>query len=45
MKYGRYIPNNKGRFDKVLGVQLASDNQYAERIDQVNWEECAYYGN
>lgn len=45
MKYGRYIPNNGGRFDKVLGVQLASDNQYAERLDQVNWEENSYYGN
>lgn len=32
IKYGRYIPNNKRHFDKVLGVYLASDNQYAEII-------------
>lgn len=32
IKYGRYIPNQKPHFDKVLGVYLASDNQYAERI-------------
>lgn len=29
IKYGRYIPNRKKRFDDVLGVWLASDNQYA----------------
>ena len=32
IKFGRYIPNHKEHFDKVLGVNLASDNQYAERI-------------
>ena len=32
VKFGRYIPNMKSRFDEVLGVNLASDNQYAERI-------------
>lgn len=32
VKYGRYIPNHKRHFDKVLGVYLASDNQYAEVI-------------
>jgi len=32
IKYGRYIPNQKPHYDKVLGVELASDNQYAERI-------------
>ena len=32
IKYGRYIPNQKSHFDEVLGVNLASDNQYAERI-------------
>lgn len=29
IKVGRYIPNSKSRYDKVLGVTLASDNQYA----------------
>ncbi len=32
IKYGRYIPNHKRHFDEVLGVYLASDNQYAEYI-------------
>lgn len=32
IKYGRYIPNQAPHFDKVLGVSLASDNQYAEKI-------------
>lgn len=32
IKFGRYIPGQKTHFDEVLGVNLASDNQYAERI-------------
>lgn len=32
IKFGRYLPNQKRHFDKVLGVYLASDNQYAEVI-------------
>ena len=32
VKFGRYIPNQEKHFDDVLGVYLASDNQYAERI-------------
>lgn len=32
VKFGRYIPDRNTRFDDVLGVTLASDNQYAERI-------------
>ena len=32
VKFGRFIPNQSKHFDKVLGVELASDNQYAERI-------------
>lgn len=33
VKYGRYIPGQKPHFDPILGVMLASDNQYAERIN------------
>lgn len=33
IKYGRFIPNHEKHFDKVLEVYLASDNQYAERIN------------
>lgn len=32
IKYGRFIPNQEKHFDEVLGIYLASSNQYAERI-------------
>lgn len=32
VKFGRYIPNQQSHYDEVLGVNLASDNQYAEKI-------------
>ena len=32
IKYGRYIPNQSRHFDDCLGVYLASDNQYAEKV-------------
>lgn len=32
VKFGRYIPNQKKHFDDLLGVYLASNNQYAEKI-------------
>lgn len=32
IKFGRFIPNQTSHFDDVLGVELASPNQYAERI-------------
>lgn len=33
IKFGRYIPNKNIRHDNILGVTLASDNQYAEKIN------------
>ncbi len=33
IKFGRYIDNQQKHYDDVLGVYLASDNQYAERIN------------
>lgn len=33
IKYGRFKPNRKNRYDEVLGVKLASDNQYAVRYE------------
>ena len=30
IKYGRFLPNQTPHYDEVLGVNLASDNQYAE---------------
>lgn len=32
VKFGRYIPQQPPIFDSILGVELASPNQYAERI-------------
>lgn len=32
VKFGRFIPNQQPRYDEVLGITLASDNQYARRI-------------
>lgn len=32
VKFGRYVPNQKPHFDEILGVELASDNQYAKKI-------------
>lgn len=32
IKYGRYIPNQDKHYDQILGVELASDNQFAEKI-------------
>lgn len=32
IKFGRFIPNQEPHYDEVLGVKLASDNQYARRI-------------
>lgn len=31
IKYGRFIPNQESRYDEILGVNLASSNQYAKR--------------
>ena len=32
VKYGRFVPNQRPHFDEVLGVELASNNQFAEKI-------------
>lgn len=32
IKYGRFVPDQKLHYDNILGVDLASDNQYAEKI-------------
>ena len=32
VKFGRYVPNQEAHFDEVLGVMLASDNQYAKSV-------------
>lgn len=32
IKYGRFVPGDKPHRDELLGIDLASQNQYAERI-------------
>ena len=32
IKFGRYIPNKNTKYDEILGVELASDNQFARKI-------------
>ena len=32
IKFGRFVPDQNSHYDEILGVKLASDNQYAERI-------------
>ena len=32
IKFGRYIPNRNNKYDEILGVTLASDNQFAKKI-------------
>ena len=38
VKFGRFIPDSPHIFDTVLGVELASNNQYAKEL-QYNYEE------
>ena len=33
IKFGRYIKDQQPHFDEVLGVNLASDNQYAKKVN------------
>ena len=32
IKFGRYIPDQEPHYDEVLGVMLASDNQYGKKV-------------
>ena len=35
IKFGRYLTNQKSKFEPLLGVTLVSDNQYAKRIEDI----------
>lgn len=35
VKFGRFIPNDKPRYDEVLGITLASSNQFAQDISEI----------
>ena len=32
IKFGRYVPGQEPHYDEVLGVKLASDNQYGKKV-------------
>ena len=32
IKFGRFVPNRSQHLDPILGVKLASDNQYAKKV-------------
>jgi hypothetical protein len=32
VKFGRFVPGQTPHFDEVLGVKLASDNQYGKKV-------------
>lgn len=32
IKFGRFVPDQEPHYDEVLGIELASQNQYAEKI-------------
>jgi hypothetical protein len=32
VKFGRFVPDQTPHFDEVLGVKLASDNQYGKKV-------------
>lgn len=39
VKFGRYIPGQTPHYDEILGVKLASDNQYAKLFGVKNESE------
>lgn len=43
IKFGRFIPNDESIYDEVLGVTLASKNQYAKVVNiKEDTNECRY---
>ena len=39
IKFGRFIPNQDKHYDNLLGIELASPNQYAKVISEDWWYE------
>lgn len=35
IKFGRFIPDDKERYDNVLGITLSSSNQFAQTIEDI----------
>lgn len=38
IKFGRFIPDQPHHIDPLLGVELASPNQYAKRLEDMKYE-------
>ena len=36
IKFGRFVPGQEPHYDEVLGVKLASDNQYGKKVSYDN---------
>lgn len=34
IKFGRFVPNSEKRYEELLGIELASSNQYAKLINE-----------
>lgn len=39
IKFGRFIPNKPSIYDNILGVNLASDNQHAMRLEDALYDD------
>lgn len=35
IKFGRFVPNQKSHYDELLGVELASENQFSMKLEDV----------
>lgn len=35
IKFGRYVPHDTSRYEEVLGITLASSNQFAQTIEDI----------
>ena len=35
IKFGRFIPNQKSHYDELLGVELASENQFSMKLEDI----------
>lgn len=40
IKFGRFIPDQKPHYDKILGVYLSSDNQYGKILLESDYDGC-----
>ena len=38
IKFGRFVPDQPHHVDPLLGVELASPNQYAKRLEDIKYE-------